>query len=706
MEKTEKIDHVNLVREVLMRVDAKRTEEITRAINELLEEGEIVGIGEVPIRMRISCPHCGKTYEKRPDEDDIKKIKEIETLKPAYYYPAQELKYPNGERFYTYRPGTESVDKLFTRRNLIALSILRHEILNLKVKNEIKRALLLCFASILYECSKMKRREAGSWGEKNYVIRPNFLELNVLHVFNNRFNRIIEGKREANELKGTGLFLCNDARKLPLKDNSVDYVFTDPEYGESIQYYELSYMASCWLGFESDWKNEIVVNPKQGKDVYEYRRMLVEAFKEIYRVLKPGKYMTVTFHNREIKYWNALMYAILNAGFEYVDAIYQMPQREYTNWLYARNPGEMRGDVYITFRKPVEERKIEDIDFIKLQKIIRNIIVPEGKRIILLHGGFATYEQLARGITLELLRRGLLHSEEIESLNLERIFDDYFERVKGKGKVWTLKKRDWNKIHDIDYIPLDRRIYWLIYATFEEKGQVVKLDDILSKIFTSLKNAKTPEHKEILDVLKEIAEPIKKNERPYWKLKQYYIPELAEFEKPEIPKVKEKLKLEDLDHDRIIAELARLGKSFGFEIWIGEPERRKNPALEKYATMKTLKITSISRTTRDRLRNVDVIWWKPEQIFLIEVENTTNPRDGIIRMANIMEAKEINAELITIIPDSRLNELRKCYEEPAIKKLLSGLTVRYLTYSKLMSSIDYVDNLNEFLEMCNKIKFQ
>jgi len=113
-------------------------------------------------------------------------------------------------------------------------------------------------------------------------------------------------------------------------------------------------MPSSWLKIFNDWEKEIVVNPRQNKDVAKYRDMLVDAFMECFRVLKPGRYMTVTFHSREIKYWNSLLYAISIAGFKYVDAVYQPPPKEYTDWLYARNPGKMSGDIYITFMKPEE----------------------------------------------------------------------------------------------------------------------------------------------------------------------------------------------------------------------------------------------------------------------------------------------------------------------------------------------------------------
>jgi DNA modification methylase len=430
-----------------------RSEELTRTLNFLVEKGCLEAVGEVPLEIKYFCKLYGETQRsgrnfeiKQPERDDIERIRKISELEPPFYYPRNELLYPNGQLFLTYRPGVETIDKLFTRRNIIALSILRKEIEDLEVSENIKNVLRLAFASIIYQCSKMCREGAGSWGEKNYVIRPVFLEKNVLHVFTNKKKIIMKGKEEALSFKdfvkeatnpkevimgdATVCFMNDDARKLMSSyEDCIDYIFTDPEYGDSVQYYELSLMASSWLGIENDWKDEIVVNPKQGKTREVYREMLREAFLNCYRLLKPGRYMTVTFHSREIKYWNDLLYAITSSGFEYVDAVYQPPPKEYKDWLYARNPGKMSGDIYITFKKPIHPL-VKEEEPTELQRIIHNVIIPEAIRTIKLHGGKASYDILVRNITLELLRRGLLHRKEIQELDYEKIFDSYFERLK------------------------------------------------------------------------------------------------------------------------------------------------------------------------------------------------------------------------------------------------------------------------------------
>jgi DNA modification methylase len=721
------ISHDELTKKLKLDV---RPEEITRAINEKLQGQGLVEVSsETPVSIEYICRNTkcsARRISKKPDEDDLRKIEEINNMKPAYYYPKEKLSYPTTSRFLTYRPGTESVDRLFTSRNLIALSILRNEISKLDASPNIKQALLLCFAAILEHVCKMERPNKKGWGVKNYILHPIFFEQNVLHAFRNRFELVAEGKEELGSKIGdfyresirptnviensdTVCFLNVDSRELPLKDSSIDYVFTDPEYGDSIQYYELSLMASRWLNLKSDWKKEIVVNPKQGKTPEIYRDMLTTAFKQVYRVLKPSKYMTVTFHSREIRYWNALMYAIQVAGFKYVSAIYQVPQKEYTNWLYARNPGEMTGDVYITFYKPEVKTKPGVID-IDLKDVTRDIILPEAREIILLHNGQATFNQLVRGVTLCLISKGLMQSPKIRDLNYEAIFDGHFKRL-GRAKVWRLREEE--RVSPVDFIPLDRRIAWIIFSVFNRihyrLRQKVTVTDILSAIFTTLKNAKTPENKEIMDILNDVAEPMKGKALPYWEPRKE-IQTTLEFisARPAVPKEEVG---EKYDHERVIRVISQLGADFGFDVWIGDPEVRKNAELKKYRTVEELKIAAVDKVVLDRLKNVDVVWLrrKTMPVCLIEVEHTTDLRGGLVRMANIFEvAPHLDVKTFTIIPDKRVLKLKEVLSEPTIKHLVGEKTIYYATYSLIAQLSDETEyrklRFKDFLSICEVLE--
>ena len=47
---------------------------------------------------------------------------------------------------------------------------------------------------------------------------------------------------------------------------SIDYVFTDPPYGDAIQYSELSFIWNSWFGKTFNTEEEVIINPVQNKN--------------------------------------------------------------------------------------------------------------------------------------------------------------------------------------------------------------------------------------------------------------------------------------------------------------------------------------------------------------------------------------------------------------------------------------------------------
>jgi len=410
-------------------------------IVDLMEDHELVkASGEEPIRISFTCK-CG-AKSKDPDENDLKKLAEIKNMEPEYYYPNEELSYPSGKRFLTKRR-VEKISELYVKRTLLALSIVRREMERVSTE-ENKQVMDLTFVALVYRTTKPESVNRA-WME--YWVPRTYLELNVLNALKERCRRILAGVREINNEikpfyegaesvdeiakgKASALFLCCDARRLNLGENVVDYVFTDPSYGEAVQYFELFLVGASWLKMRLPFENEIIVNPMQNKDPNRYKKMLHESFKRTFKALKPSKFMTVTFHSPDIRYWNALMYAISASGFEYTGAVYQSHARVYTNWMMAKDkPGTMLGDMYITFQKPtdVPTKKLKEVN---VERVVQEVILPEARKIIMERGGYATYDQLVRGITLVLLEKGFLHRPEIVDVNYEKLFDENFERVK------------------------------------------------------------------------------------------------------------------------------------------------------------------------------------------------------------------------------------------------------------------------------------
>jgi DNA modification methylase len=334
-----------------------------------------------PISVRYTC-NCSKgTQWKEVSTVDLKKITKIEETDIPFWHP-------NNELIWNTRVNVHKGDKvsdLFTRRNLIALSMIYHEIEAIK-DNDLRDIMKFTFSSALPQASKMvfviRKRgrskgivkestpEVGSWATRGYWVPSEYFEINAWNCFENRFKKVYRGKKESNEeipsvneaksfdelSEGKNILIkSHNALELLniIPEESIDYVFTDPPYGDSVPYLELDYMWSSWMKFDVNFDDEIIISDspvRKEKNFDMYQKMLRKAFRQIYRVLKSERYLTVTFHNTDIKIYNAIISSVILAGFDLEKIVYQPPARASPKGLLAPY-GSAVGDYYIRFRK-------------------------------------------------------------------------------------------------------------------------------------------------------------------------------------------------------------------------------------------------------------------------------------------------------------------------------------------------------------------
>jgi len=309
------------------------------------------------ISVRYHCPVCNKRMEHPPTDDDLAKAVvrhdiSCPDMEMHYGWEMQKLKRANIKLF----------SDLFTSRNLSLLSHLWDLIVHIE-HDACRRFFQLTFTANLAQASKMiadyKDNGGGpSWKINCYWLPTEWQELNVLHYFKNRLRRTKAAVEELIELlpkeaSAYGSAKIHDSRKtyVELKDNSVDYILTDPPYGgEGIQYGELSMLWNLWLGFRQDLDAEVSFNPYRKKTEDDYADGLKQVFAEAYRVLKPGRWMSVTFNNKDIKVWNSLISACKDNGFELVVvAPIRRSAPSLTESVMTKAP---KSDVLIHFRKP------------------------------------------------------------------------------------------------------------------------------------------------------------------------------------------------------------------------------------------------------------------------------------------------------------------------------------------------------------------
>jgi adenine-specific DNA methylase len=343
-----------------------------------------IWINEQPKETWVSCEVCktGKAI-KTPSEHD-KKLS-LTPARPPVWYPTLELIENNRINA---KAGMRICD-LFTPRALTGLSLLLEKIRRIE-DGKLRRVMEFCFSAMLPQASNMvfvirrrgkfngkqenERAEVGSW-VIGYWIPEEHFEIHVWRCFENRFRRILRGKQEVNMTVPSTAVKCSSfeelnsnrqgywitkgtATNLAIPSDSIDYIFTDPPHGNRIPYLELSLIWNAWLGLDFEWENEIVVSEAKSrrKDAIDYQNRLAIAFREMWRVLKTGKYASIAFNSLDDATWLSLLNALLAAGFE----IIEISRLEYSarSVIQDTRKNALKTDFVITCRKRTERKNL------------------------------------------------------------------------------------------------------------------------------------------------------------------------------------------------------------------------------------------------------------------------------------------------------------------------------------------------------------
>ena len=272
----------------------------------------------VPVFLGYRC--CSKKIMEHPlIERDYRQLESAESILSDVlpYVPKNDI--PDGVNLnQPKRHGLDSVDKLYTLRNLAACGALWREVK--KVADlEMASALGFVFTSMYQRVTRLS--EYRFWGGSG-----NMANLNVPQIFNESnvfltFQRKAETIRKhfattAQEYQGTYCVRTGSATKLEfLPDESVDFIFTDPPFGSNINYSEMNFLWESWLGRFTDPNTEAIVSRHQGKDIEDYRGLMTSSLKEAHRVLRANHWMVLVFMNSSRRVWEALRGAIVDAGF-------------------------------------------------------------------------------------------------------------------------------------------------------------------------------------------------------------------------------------------------------------------------------------------------------------------------------------------------------------------------------------------------------
>ena len=295
----------------------------------------------------ISYKYKGKKYIKFPDEYDLEKLSYIQKLENNSWYPIDEL--PLGDKMGDPKAkGIFHIHQFYFERTLFILSKIWEKCSyqnRFFITNAISRNLTKLNRFIVNTYNPHGRINGPLAG--TLYVPSEIVEQNVFELLYDKISNI-------KNLKFENIIQVGDALHTPnIKSESIDYIFTDPPFGANIMYSELNLISESWLKLKTNTFDEAIENKTQNKSVFDYGDLMVSAFKEYYRILKPGKWMTVEFSNTSAAVWNAIQRAISSAGFIIVSVSFF--DKVHGGQKSMRYTTAVKQDLIISCFKPTEE---------------------------------------------------------------------------------------------------------------------------------------------------------------------------------------------------------------------------------------------------------------------------------------------------------------------------------------------------------------
>ncbi len=312
---------------------------------------------QVPVLIHYSLLNekTGKSqrFEKKPDAEDLALLQKIEAMDIPYWFPTDEL--PDGVK--TREPkrthGITHVHHFYSKRALWVLGSAYQK--TSELPENIKRYILFTIQQAVLGLAKISRYAPNHFSQVNRFLSGTlYVGSQVVDV---SLPYILDGKvkRLSNMLRNSFLYskhilATQDSASFDLHSDSFDYIFIDPPFGANLNYSELNFLWESWLKILTNNKPEAIENSVQGKGINEYRKLMTSCFKEAYRVLKPGRWMTVEFSNTKASIWNSIQNALTDAGF--VVANVSALDKKQGSFNAVTTPTAVKQDLVISAYKP------------------------------------------------------------------------------------------------------------------------------------------------------------------------------------------------------------------------------------------------------------------------------------------------------------------------------------------------------------------
>lgn len=273
----------------------------------------------------------GTRSEKKPDQADLGILARIDALPFPGSLPVDRMMHaPDDQQNWgdKWRAGSASfshVHHLFLPRAAHAFAKL-WEKADATVDSRLRLMMLFFVEQGIRGMSLLNRYKPIQYGKIGgsqvgldmsgvYYLSSLSSEVSPWYQFEGKLSRLNSTFGNTRFSEGNAYVSTGTASRTGMPGNSVDYIFTDPPFGENLAYSELNFLVEAFHKVFTEQKPEAIVSNAQSKDLLGYHDLMRQCFQEYKRVLKPGRWMTVVFSNTSAAVWNGIQTAMQQAGF-------------------------------------------------------------------------------------------------------------------------------------------------------------------------------------------------------------------------------------------------------------------------------------------------------------------------------------------------------------------------------------------------------
>jgi DNA modification methylase len=648
-------------------------------------------------------------FQKSPDDQDKVNFEILKDLEIEYWYPNKSLPLQAGAFSSTFLKdlGNPTYDNLWSKQNLFFLSYQFDEIIKIDNKN-IRHHLLfaflkscrLCFGKMNYprDPKKGNRNWSTSWGRSGFLYCGKQVHMSPLVQFERAIEEkqgLLKGLENKNLRMGNNItytrnvddFFNNNKQLLilnkdstlldqDLPENSVDFILTDPPYGDVVPYFTMESIYSCWLEkidprYKIDFNNELTI---RNNNYEEYEQKFLRCFKSAKKILKPNKKAVITFHSKDLKVWSLIQKSLEYAGFKKEKIILQPNKR--SGETVAANPySQTSNDYYLRYLN-IDIKNHNGLN-ISIDQI-KNIILTEAIEILAKAAEPIAKVLLEPGIIKKLFNYG--YSLQVTPDLIDEVL---FEKIGENFEVLGNKKKPesfWSLINfEYQHIPLQERTETIVHDLIVREN-IVSFDQIYKTVFSTFTDNLTPPYRDLTRIISKFAKKINVGEnKGKWKLKIETQQTTSE-------------------HDLQIGHLAEIGNKLEYDVWVGSVEQGhmyKEQALSCLMNSNKLEIENYNNEQLSEIKQIDLIWYKNKKIKAIfEVEHSTSIISALRRGSQISD-NNIKRYIIIKESGSQRNLLNKLSRNPFFKREFEEKSWEVKYYNNVKSDYKNVINNNE-----------